>query len=638
MAVPTPARPLVRFGSFEADLSAGELRHKGIKIKLQEQPFRILAALLERPGALVTREELRERLWTSDTFVDFEHSLNAAVKKLRQALRDDPESPRFIETVPKRGYKFIAPSVSGSEPQMKVIELPVEVPSAAPVSRRTGTGRKVAIAVLIAVIVIVLGFATWRWATHSLEARPIGSLAVLPLENLSRDPQQDYFAEGMTDELITELSKLRALRVISRTSSMQYKSPHQSLGQIARGLNVDAVVEGTVLRSGDQVRITAQLIRASPEKHLWAESYEGDLSAVLTLQREVARSIANAIQVKLTAGEQARLSSAHPVNAEAHEAYLRGRYLWNRRTEEGLNKAIDYFQQAIDKDTNYASAYAGLADAYGLLGFAEYGSVSPRDAVPKAEAAANRALEIDETLAEAHTALGAIKHRFEWDWQGAEREFKRAIELNPNYPTAYHWYALYLASMGRMDEAVRVAKRGQELDPLSLIVNTALGRVFYFARQPDQALERVRKTLELDPNFPVARYWLGLAYEQKGMNQEAVAELASLRALSVSPLRIAGLGHVYAISGDKAKAQEVLSELNQLSSEKYVSPYDIAIVYSGLGDKNQTFRWLERAYQEREGSLVYMNVEPMFDSIRSDPRFKNLAHRVGLPPKTLPHT
>jgi TolB-like protein/DNA-binding winged helix-turn-helix (wHTH) protein/Flp pilus assembly protein TadD len=626
MELPTSARPLVRFGTFEVDLSEGELRHKGVKIKLQEQPFRILAALLEQAGSLVTREQLRERLWPADTFVDFEHSLNAAVKNLRRALRDDAENPRFIETVPKRGYKFIAAiAPSGSEPQIDVAQPHLEV-------RRKANLRTVTIAVTIAVIVIGLASATWHWReTRALAARPISSLAVLPLENLSAEPQQDYFADGMTDEVITELGKLGALRVISRTSAMQYKSAHKPLSQIARELNVDAVVEGSVLRSGDHVRITAQLIRAMPERHLWAESYEGDLSSVLTLQREVARAIAGAIQVKLTPNEQEHLASRLPINPQAHEAYLLGRYFWNRRTEEGLNKAIDYFQQAIEKDSNYAPAHAGLADAYGLLGFAEYGTLSPREAVPKAEAAANRALEIDETLAEAHTALWAIKHRFKWDWDGAEREFKRAIELNPNYATAHHWYALYLASMGRMDEAVTVAKRGRELDPLSLIVNTGFGRVLYCARRHDEAIEQLSRTLELDPSFPVAHYWRGLAYEQKGMHKEAIADLVQLRTLSVSPLRIAGLGNVYAVSGEKGKAQAILSELKDLLSKRYVSPYDVAVIYSGLGDTDQTFRWLEKTYEEREGALVYLNVEPMFDTVRSDPRFKDLVHRVGLP-------
>lgn len=633
MTVPTSPRPLVRFGTFEVDLSDGELRQRGIKVKLQEQSFRILAALLEQPGSLVTREQLRERLWPSDTFVDFEHSLNAAVKNLRRALHDDVENPRFIETVPKRGYKFIAAiAPSGSEPQIGPIQTPPEgARTAAEVLRRAKL-RIVAIAVTIAVIVIGLASAAWRWReARALAARPISSLAVLPLEDLSGEPRQDYFADGMTDEVITELGKLGALRVISRTSAMQYKGAHKPLDEIARELNVDAVVEGSVLRSGDHVRITAQLIRAMPEKHLWAESYEGDLSSVLTLQREVANAIANAIQVKLTPNEQEHLASRLPINPQAHEAYLLGRYFWNRRTEEGLNKAIDYFQQATEKDSSYAPAYAGLADAYGLLGFAEYGALSPKEAVPKAEAAANRALKIDETLAEAHTALGAIKHRFEWDWPGAEREFKRAIELNPNYATAYHWYALYLASVGRMDEAVTVAKRGRELDPLSLIVNTGFGRVLYCARRHDEAIEQLSRTLELDPSFPVAHYWRGLAYEQKGMHKEAIADLVQLRTLSVSPLRIAGLGNVYAVSGEKGKAQAILSELEDLSRKRYVSPYDMAAIYSGLGDKDQTFRWLEKTYEEREGALVYLNVEPMFDTVRSDPRFKDLVHRIGLP-------
>ena len=634
MTVPTSPRPLVRFGTFEVDLSEGELRQKGIKVKLQEQPFRILATLLEQPGSLVTREQLRERLWPSDTFVDFEHSLNAAVKNLRRALHDDAENPRFIETVPKHGYKFIAAiAPSGSEPQIGAIQTPLEgARTVAEVIRRAKL-RIVAMAVTIGVIVIGLVLVTWHWReTRVLATRPISSLAVLPLEDLSGEPRQDYFADGMTDEVITELGKLGALRVISRTSAMQYKGAHKPLDEIARELNVDAVVEGTVVRSGDHVRITAQLIRAMPEKHLWAESYEGDMSSVLTLQREVARAIADAIQVKLAPRELARLASARPVNRDAYDAYLKGRYFWNRRTEETLKKAAEYFQQAVNEDPTYAPAYAGLADSYGLFGFALYGALPRKEAEQRAETAAIKALEIDDTLAEAHTSLAAIQHRSKWDWANAEKEFKRAIQLNPSYATAYQFYALYLASMRRQEEAIITVKRALELDPLSLTINVAVGRHLYWARQYDQAIEQLRKALELDPHFAVAHFRLGQAYVQKGMNEEAVAEFTAARNFSGNgPLYLAGLAHAYAVSGKTRKAHELLDELKDLGKSHYVSPYDMAIIYLGLGKKDQTLAWLEKAYEEREGSLVYLNVEQTFDPIRSEPRFKDLLYRIGLP-------
>jgi len=489
----------------------------------------------------------------------------------------------------------------------------------------------VSIALLILAAALLLGRIEWN--KRSAAAGPIRSIAMLPVENLSQDPEQEYLAEGLTDGLITALAKIGALRVISRTSVMQYKKTRKPLGQIARELNVDAVLEGTIARSGSRVRITVQLIRASTEKHLWAESYDRDLREVLATQEEVAQVVADQVQIKLSPQERARLGNARPIQPEVYELYLKGRHFWNRRTEESLKKAIEFFQQAIDKDPKYALAYAGLADSYGLYGFAQYAALPRGEAAPRAKAAALKALEIDDTLAEAHAALAAIHHRSTWDWASAEKEFKRAIQLNPNYAIAYQFYALLLASIGRQEEAIAAVKRAQELDPLSLIINAALGRQLYWAREYDAASKQLQKTLEWDPKFSVAHYRLGQVYVQQGMYAEAIVEFNEARTLSRdNPFDLAGLAHAYAVSGAIGKAEKIVADLKELSSRRFVSPYDIAIIYSGLKDKDEAFRWLEKAYEEHEGSLVYLTVEPVFDGIRSDPRFRKLVRGVGLPP------
>jgi serine/threonine protein kinase/tetratricopeptide (TPR) repeat protein len=500
--------------------------------------------------------------------------------------------------------------------------------------RRSVARRRVLLPIASAMSAAALLLGGIEWNKRNAASRHIRSLAVLPLENLSHDPEQDYLAEGMTAGLITALAKIRALQVISQTSVMQYKGTRPPLDQVARELNVDAVVEGTMLRSGTHVRITARLIRIRPEKHLWANSYDGDLENVLVTLQEVARAVADQVQTNLTPQEKAGLAGARPIPPEVYELYVKGRYFWNRRTQEGLKKAIDYFQQAIDKDPNCALAHAGMADAYGLSLFAPYASMPPSEVVEKATAAALRALEIDETLAEAHTALAAIHHRSTWDWAKAEQEFKRAIELDPSYATAYQFYALLLATMGRQEEAIATVKRAQELDPLSLIINAALGRQLYLARRYDQASEQFRKALELDPKFSMAHYRLGQVYLEQGLSEEAIAEFNEARTISRdSPHELAGLAHAYAVSGRRGRAEEILVQLRELSKRRYVPPFLMAIVYSGLKDNDQAFRWLEKAFEEREGNLVYLNVEPRFDAIRSDPRFPALVRRIGLPPR-----
>ncbi len=452
----------------------------------------------------------------------------------------------------------------------------------------------------------------------------IESLAVLPLDNLSGDPSQDYFADGMTESLITELAKISALRVISRTSVMQYKGTRKPMPEIARELNVDTVIEGSVIRSGERVRITAQLIRGATDQHLWAESYERDLRDVLALQREVARGIANEIRVKLTSQEEASLARTQTIVPEAYEAYLKGRYYWNKRREEELRKSVEYFQRAIDLDPSYAKAYAGLADSYAIL--TDYGKLEAKEGYAKARAAAIKALEIDETLAEAHASLGFV-FLLESDYSDAEREFKRAIELGPNYPSAHHWYGQYLQAIGRQDEAIAELKRAQELDPLSLIINSALGGKYYYARRYDEAIKQLRKTLELDPSFLAARALLGGVYLQKGMYEEAVKE--DERAVETSgraedPLAV--LGYAYGVVGRKADALKILEELRNLQTHRHIDPVNIALIYTGLGEKDQAFMWIEKA-EKLDFNLEY---DPMWDSLRSDRRFPDLLRRKNL--------
>ncbi len=632
-------RRAVRFGVFEVDFAAGELRKHGIRIKLRgEQPFQVLSILLEHPGEVITREELCNKLWPADTFVDFEHSLATAIGKIREALGDSADNPRYIETLPRRGYRFIANvTVLSADPLNKVQpatrDIPraedhgqVELASKAEVPKPQPWARawKISGFALVPALVILMA-----WIVHSA-SRPssnIRSLAVLPLESLSGDASQDYFADGMTDELITDLGKISALRVISRTSVMPYKRVRKSLPQIARELSVDAVVEGTVLRSGEQVRITAQLIQASADKHLWAESYEGDLRDTLALQKKVARAIAEQIRINLTPQEQAVLKNVKVVNPEAYEAYLKGRYFWNKRTADGLKKAIDYFNQAIEKDPNYAQAYTGLADSYALLGDWEYGILAPKEAFPRAKAAATKALELDNTLGEAHTSLAFSLDLFDWDWASAEREFRRAIELNPGYATAHHWYAWHLSEMGRNREAIAEMRKAQNLDPLSLIISADVAEILLVAHSYDQAIEQSRKTVDMDPNFAVAHYELGQALVQKHMYKEAIAELQKAIELSGgSTTCTSNLAFAYAASGRRKEAVKILSDLKNRSKQ---NASEIALMYVGLDEKDQAMTWLEKAYEQRFNPSILLR--PAFDPLRSDPRFQDLVRRIGLP-------
>ncbi len=627
----------LRFGVFEADLRTGELTKQGKRLSLQGQPFRLLALLLEKPGELVTREELRGKLWPQTT-VDFDHGLNKAISKIREALGDSAENPRFIETVTSRGYRFLADvaAIRDEQPQTVAGNLvvqadhgPLRVIDADISTRRLPrvlAWRPFGIAVAL-VLIISLSWIFYPWTQSSPAIR---SLAVLPLENLSGD-SQDYFADGMTDELITHLGQISALRVISRTSVMTYKGVRKPLAEIARELNVEAVVEGSVLRSGERVRVTAQLIEVPADRHMWAQSYEGDIRDMLTLQSRVARSIAEQIRGTLKPQEQAALEKSKAVNPEAYEAYLKGRYFWNKRTGDGLTRAIEYFNQAIEKDPIYAEAYSGLADSYALSGDWEYGVLSPQDAFLKARAAATKALALDESLGEAHTSLAFALDLYGWDWEAAETEYKRAINLNPGYATAHHWYAWHLMVMGRNSEGISELRKAQSLDPLSLIISADLADALCIAHLYDEAVQQGRKTLEMEPNFAVAHYEIGQALAQKHMHDEAIAAFQRAIALSGhSGAFDSNLAYVYAISGRKDEAIKIVKDLEARHDQNPAADANVALIYVGLGDHDQAMIWLNNAYEAQFNPSILLR--PAFDPLRSDARFKDLRRRIGLPP------
>ena len=635
-----PVAGRLRFGLFEMDLPAGELRKHGLKIRIQEQPFQVLAMLVQNAGKVVTREDLQKKLWPADTFVDFDHGLNKAINKIREALSDSAESPRYVETLSRRGYRFLA-EVKDADAPVRSPGLPTQPQPSEEVRDRPDVTGKLAVHKQLlrlhawkisafALLALMASLATWR--LHSLMHRPpvIRSLAVLPLESLSSEASQDYFADGMTDELISDLGQISALRVISRTSVMTYKHARKPLPQIARELNVDAVVEGTVLRSGDQVRITAQLIEAATDKHLWSQSYEGELRDTLTLQNKVASAIADQIRINLNPQEQAALKNTKFVNPQAYEFYLKGRYFWNKRTADGLKVALAYFNQAVDEDPKYAQAYSGLADTYALLGDWQYAAMTPKEALPKAKAAAIKALELDSTLGEAHNSLAFVLDGFDWDLDAGGKEFRRAIDLNPSYATAHHWFAWHLSLLGRYDEAIAEMRKAENLDPLSLIINADLAELLVLAHSYDESIRQSNKTIEMDPNFAMAHNQLAQGYLEKHMYSEAVTELEkAVRLSGGSPTCIANLARAYAASGKRSEAIRLLSGLQKRSNPTYSYGSEIATIYASLGNRDQAMNWLEKAYEERFNPGVLLR--PGFDPLRSDPRFEDLVHRIGLP-------
>ncbi len=647
---------IYRFADFALEVSEHRLRRGDEEIYLRPKAFDTLLYLVEHHGHLVGKDELLEQVW-ADTIVT-ETAMTHCIEEIRKALVDDAHRPQFVKTIHRIGYKFIAPiikvnvtdgeiveeeftavKVTVTEQEQEAIDdqetfTVAAIPSSPlqslhwfftrPATPWSRAGQKILLLTMFLVL-LILGARYLYLRRHPA----IHSLAVLPLTNLNADPAQDYFADGMTEALITELAKISAVRVISRTSVMQYKGVYRPLPEIANKLKVDAIVEGSLFHSEDRVRITAQLIQARPERHLWAKSYERKITDILSLQSEVTRAIVAEIKTKLAPQEQAHLIRARQVDPDAYHAYLKGRYFWNKRTPEGFKKGIEFFNQAIAIDPSYAPAYAGLADCYNLLN--DYDVLSPRETVPRAIAAAKQALVIDSTLAEAHASLGFALARYDWDWIEAERELLRAIELKPNYAIAYHWYALQLAMKGRFQEAMIEINRAHDLDALSLIIIADIGWIYYFERKYDLAEDRLQQVLEMDPNFMSAHVKLGWVYEQQGRFEQAIIQFNSALAISEEKANITGLlASSYALSGQKTEALKIINTLRIQSKHRYISPYWVAVIYACMGEKDNAFNWLNKAVAEQSGGLVWLKVEPKLDGLRGDPRFSELLKTIGL--------
>lgn len=670
---PSGLQPSIRFGEdFELDFRPRQLRRGSRVLKLERIPLEILILLLERPGEIVTRDEIVAKVWGNDVFLDTDNSIRGAIRKIRQVLKDDPETPQFIQTVTGRGYRFIAPILSQEASQslepsnletatattgaqslvseldswleqrkLRLVDEKHEQTAVhSPGTEATrGLGRPGARTWLylgltsLALVCIASLLAFWNWR-HPSNA-PIAPqrrtvLAVLPFDNLSRDPDQDFFSEGLTEEMIAQVGKLNRaqLAVIARSSVAKYKGSTLPAKEIGNELNADYLLQGSVRRSLDRVRITVQLIQVDNQTDLWTESYDRELKDVLAVQDSVVRSVASQIHIALTEEQEKRLVTPRLTTPAAYEAYLKGRYYWNKRTGDGMQRAKQYFQQAIDSDPTYAAAYSGLADCNSGLSW--HGYESPAEELPKAYAAAREALEINPESAEAHASLGLVMSH-QWNWTGAEAEFRRALELDPQYANAHHWYGDYLSMQGRHGEAMLEARRALELDPLNLMISTWVGLRYYLAHNYSSAIEQNRSSVDLDSNFAAAHLLLGEDYVQAGLHNEGVSELKTAVALSGdSPLYTAQLAVGLATAGRKAEALRIAHELETMSRDRYVSPYGLAQIYAALNDKEHTFQWLQAAYDDRAVWMGYLRVDPIFDRHRSDQRFQELLRRTGL--------
>jgi TolB-like protein/DNA-binding winged helix-turn-helix (wHTH) protein/tetratricopeptide (TPR) repeat protein len=618
---PPPARVL-RFGLFQLDTSTGELLRGGRRIRLQDQPLRVLTLLLERSGDLVTREELRRRLWPSNTFVDFDDGLNTAIRKLRSALGESSENPTFIETIPRRGYRFLASVTADHEGAARTVT--DAVPAGPPRARRALWLGLAALAGLAAVAASIASRRSPPAAATG--ASPIRSIAVLPLKNLSADPEQQYFADGITEELITRLAALDGVRVISRTSAMRFRDSTKPLPAIAAELDVDAVIEGSVAHAGDRLRITAQLVRAADDRHLWAESFERDERDVLSLQDDVAREIARNVSATLRPRANA---SAPPIDPEAHRAFLRGRYRWHTRRHTELIPAVADFEKAIAREPAYALAYAGLADTWMVLPF--LAPVAPQAAYPKAQAAAARALALDPSLPEAHNAHAYVKMYLDWDFEGAERSFRRAIELNPNYATAHQWYAELLSYQRRHDEALAHLRIALALDPLSAVMHHQAGQSLHQARRYDEAIEEYENAITLDPTFYSSYGAMAWAYVRQGKLKEAAAAFRRVvdgGGATAPPSR--GERMAAAAEAGDGRAFRLLT-LEQ--AEEHVRPACFrGPVLAALGRDDEALDQMEKALAQRADCVLYINVDPEWDHLRSHPRFVAALRRIGLDP------
>jgi TolB-like protein/DNA-binding winged helix-turn-helix (wHTH) protein/Tfp pilus assembly protein PilF len=672
------AQPNFRFEEFELNVDSCELRRSGVSLKVERIPLELLHLLLQNSGKLVRREVINERLWGNGVFIEAEHGINTAINKLRATLRDDSREPRFIRTVVGRGYCFIAevhvvPPANGSQANALPVSIstmdasptlpagsnghsgtatvgegpaimahtlqsnhlaPIPVP---PPAGEAGAGhsphKRRPVWLLATALLFLAVTATVFLLIKRQPERPIPvdrgprSVAVLPFRNLARDSDQDYLVDGMTDQLITQLGKNSSLRVISYGSVMQYKGVQNSIRDTARQLNVDMIVEGSYLRAGQKVRITAQLLDARHDREVWAQTYEESDADLLTMQDQVTNDIAHRVAFAL--GSALGHSSGQVVNAQARDAYLRGRYLWNQRTVHGLTESIRYYTEALRTDPNYAEAYAGLAESYVLLSI--YGDTHPSGSLTKAQSAAESALQLDSNLGQAHTALAAVKTDRDWDWSGAEKEYRRALELNPGDPTAHHWYALHLSRLGRWQEAETEIQRALALDPLSLIINTDAAEIAYWSRKPRLAMSRVDAVLTLNPGFAQAHLVKGKVFEQLHRYSEADAEFVESGKLFGEPKNLLSIrAHALALAGENDKALKIVRDLEAASNQRYVSGVHIAQVYCALHRTDDALRWLDRAYQQHDTGINMLKVDPMFDGCRADPRFQHLISELHL--------
>jgi TolB-like protein/DNA-binding winged helix-turn-helix (wHTH) protein len=650
---PTAQRRIARFGVFEADFDTRQLTKSGFRIRLQDQPFQLLALLLDRQGAVVTREELKERLWPGNTFVEFDNGLNTAIKKLRTALSDSADNPRFVETVPRIGYRFVAPVAVSKLPWASAVEQGVPVragvespeslisPLASPattakaefphsnVARAPRRRLPLFAAVALAVVLLSAGFAIKMRSKSAASARrtsSIQAIAVLPLLNVSADSNQEYFADGMTDEIITDLAKLAGPKVISRTSIMQYKGTRKRIPEIARELQVGAVLEGSVERSGDRMRVRVQLIEASTDQHLWAEVYDRQLRDVLLLEAELARDIAGQIELRLTPQQQQDFAHNRTLNPQAFQDYLQGRHYWAMRTNESLTTAIDYFNRAVQEDPSDARSYAGLAQCYIVLPMLT--KVSQAEAFPKARDAAAQALALDDSLADAHLSIAEVRLYQDWDFAGAEREFKKALDLNPNYSTGHQWYGEFLSLMARHEEAIRELQTALALDPLSAVVHLQFGNSLEEARRHERALDQYRESLRLDPQFYAPFEAVSWIYRRQGKFVESIPPLRTACQLFAKPYLtrlVDELPGAYSTGGKAGYLQQAIKVHGQ-----YVRPlYYLARDYADLGDRQAALAALNRSYENRDTELLWLLVDPEMDPLRSDPRFQELTKKVG---------
>lgn len=668
MNSPDSSSRRVRSGLFEIDVNSGELHKNGRKLPLQDQPFRVLAMLLEHPGEMVTREQLQARLWPADTYVGFDEGLNTAIRKLRLAFGDSADNPRFIETLPRRGYRFIAPvseiAASGAQGQAAALaDVPVDggnrdavgetVPGNGVLARRAGditpapsrvrpwSGKILLLSALALVLI-------WAGAIFVMrQHRPAGAgshkrtmLAILPFQNLSGDPSQDYFSDGVTEETITDLGQLSPehLGVIARTSAMAYKHTDKTVNRIGSELGVDYILEGSVRRVGNKVRITAQLIRVSDQTHLWARSYDREMKDLIEVQNDIGKAIAEQVQANLTPQREVEMSGAHTVNPEAYDLYLKGRFYWNQRNPKAILASIQYFQEATAEDPNFALAYAGLADAYNISNIV--GPYSPQESSPKAGAAAKRAIELDPSLAEAHAALGMEKSHYEFDFPGAEKEFLKALELNPNSAYAHLFYGnCYLMPMGRMREAIAETQQALALDPLSLPINNFMGLTYLMAENYDKSYQQFQHTIMMDPSFPLAHNYYAALLFVTGRFEEGIEEDLKGKLLGgVNPEQAAAEAtarlKAFKSGGEKGFWQENLEHTLKLklAGTRYFPASEIASGYALAGERDKAFEWLEKAYEEREGQdITLLKCDPTMRNLRGDPRLAKYQRRLGLP-------